>query len=73
MDFDGEFGDRRNELVFIGLGLYDQAAQTLMSNRLDECLLTDQEMTHYRSLSSDVDKLFDEFPNRMEIEMVGPN
>ena len=73
MDFDGEFGDRRNELVFIGMGLYDQAAQTLMSNRLDECLLTDQEMTHYRSLSSDVDKLFDEFPNRMEIEMVGPN
>jgi len=42
-DFEGEFGDRRQELVFIGVSM-DQAAVTAL---LDECLLTDAEMEAY--------------------------
>jgi len=43
-DFDGEFGDHRQELVFIGVKM-DQAAITKL---LDECLLSEQEMSSYR-------------------------
>lgn len=48
--FDGAYGDRRQEIVFIGIGL-NQAA---ISEALDQCLLTDIEMKRYRyHLSSD--------------------
>eukprot|EP00762_Andalucia_godoyi_P005862 ANDGO_07016.mRNA.1 Putative metal chaperone YciC len=39
-DFDGEFGDRRQELVFIGMGFDKNRLQAV----LDSCLLTDDEM-----------------------------
>ncbi|KAL3914889.1 MAG: hypothetical protein SGPRY_007463 [Prymnesium sp.] len=43
-DFDGEFGDHRQELVFIGVKMDEEGITKL----LDECLLTDQEMDAYR-------------------------
>ena len=42
--FDGEFGDRRQEVVFIGVRM-DKAAITAL---LDACLLTDTEMDSYK-------------------------
>ena len=40
LDWKGEFGDKRQELVFIGVGLNHSA----ISDALDSCLITDQEM-----------------------------
>ncbi len=38
-----EFGDRKNELVFIGQDMPKEEIQ----QQLEECLLTDEELTHY--------------------------
>ena len=43
-DFDGAYGDHRQELVFIGVKM-DKAA---IVRAFDECLLTDAEMDSYR-------------------------
>jgi hypothetical protein len=43
-DFDGEFGDRRQEIIFIGVGLQSG----VVTKALDACLLSDDEMVEYR-------------------------
>ena len=68
-DFDtaGEGGDRRQEIVFIGTGL-GGAADDAAENRatiiaaLDACLLTDDEMRHYRRVQGDAGECAAAFP-----------
>ena len=43
-------GDRRQEVVFIGLGFGKLNKQEIIRNTLDKCLLTDQEYEKYRSI-----------------------
>ena len=45
-------GDRRQELVFIGLGFGASKKQQLIQETLDRCLLTDPEYEKYRSIIS---------------------
>ena len=81
---EGGFGDRRNELVFIGVGLFEGERQRALKERLDACLLTGEEGEGREGgwggeMALYVDKakegsalaLFDAFPNRIEIDMAG--
>jgi len=43
-DFEGDYGDRRQELIFIGISMDEEA----VIKQLDECLLTDEEMAEYK-------------------------
>jgi G3E family GTPase len=43
-DFEGDYGDHRQELVFIGVRMNKEAIVKL----LDACLLTDAEMVSYK-------------------------
>ena len=54
VDFNGEFGDRRQELVFIGQFSSEEKkkgenSQRALEEVLDSCLLTDQEMQQYEA------------------------
>jgi G3E family GTPase len=44
-DFDGVYGDRRQEIVFIGAGMDEEA----ICKQLDSALLTDEEMGQYNT------------------------
>ena len=70
-DFDGEEGDRRNELVFIGVGLFEKEARKVLRKRLDECLVTEEEWKVYQEKAAEgtPHALFEAFPNRLQIDM----
>jgi len=81
---EGGFGDRRNEVVFIGVGLFEEEKQRVLKERLDACLLTGEEeegreggwggeMGLYveKAKEGSALALFDAFPNRIEIDMAG--
>lgn len=53
-EFEGTYGDRRNELVFIGLGI-DQAKLT---KTLNECLLTDKEFEKFVKVTKNEENIF---------------
>ncbi|CAN0443434.1 unnamed protein product, partial [Discosporangium mesarthrocarpum] len=46
-DFEGEYGDRRQELVFIGLGVSSKCTRGTITSALNSCLLTDEELEMY--------------------------
>ena len=60
--------------MFIGVGLFEKENQALLRHRLDECLLTDEEMKVYREKAADpsAQALYEQFPNRIEIDMAAP-
>lgn len=48
VDFDGKYGDRRQELVFIGqFGSGSGSSQKALEDVLDTCLLTDDELGEF--------------------------
>lgn len=49
-DFEGENGDRRQEIIFIGQ--FDQSGNSVdkLEHMLDSCLLTDPEMNEYQTI-----------------------
>ena len=66
-DGDG-FGDRRQEIVFIGTGLDETAKnRAIIVAALDACLLTEKEMQLYRSFQDDADGCAAAFPNNMQV------
>lgn len=51
-DFEGEWGDRRQEIVLIGKGMRDGGEDRLKA-ALDACLLTDEEMQQWEEVMRD--------------------
>ena len=54
MAWQGEYGDRRQELVFIGIGMNEAATRGAIVKALDGCLLTDAEMEVYEKARGEV-------------------
>lgn len=71
-------GDRRQEVVFIGLGFGKYEKQQIIRETLDKCLLTEEEYKTYRSIcfeqtenTEDPDGLLQsEFPTALESEYI---
>eukprot|EP01039_Chlorochromonas_danica_P002771 gene2771-3025_t len=52
-DFEGPFGDKRQEIVFIGqFGGEGEATRKALEATLDSCLLTDQELKEYEEIGA---------------------
>ena len=71
-DFEGEDGDRRQEIVFIGTGLQDESNQKTIIGALDWCLLTDREMAHYRTVQDDAPKCAAAFVTPLQVRKATP-
>ncbi len=63
-------GDRRQEIVFIGPGLGKGKSQQIVTESLDQCLLTDKEYKDYKSMAKSGTKLLARFPNILESKYV---
>ncbi|CEM06936.1 unnamed protein product [Vitrella brassicaformis CCMP3155] len=61
-DFDGEFGDRRQEIVFIGREVAQSDNRQQLESALDDALLSDEELSVYRSNAKDDAELMKAFP-----------
>jgi G3E family GTPase len=59
-------GDRRQELVFIGLTLGTPSNQKELQNALNQCLLNDDEWSTYVQQRNDENALSESFPNCIE-------
>jgi len=66
-DFEGEYGDRRQELVFIGLDLAAPGVRGVIERGLDACLVTEQEMATYAALRENGQALEKEFNGGMAV------
>lgn len=54
-EFEGTYGDRRQEIVFIySFGNDESKAKTCLENALDDCLLTEEEMKEYKHAPDDI-------------------
>lgn len=60
--FKGKYGDRRQELVFIGMGMCEESTRGPIVKALDGCLLTDKEMKVYESIRREVRAYKDRVP-----------
>ncbi|CBN79903.1 conserved unknown protein [Ectocarpus siliculosus] len=66
-DFEGKYGDRRQELVFIGMGMCEESTRGPIVKALDGCLLTDEEMEVYESVRETADELPEAFPSPLRV------
>lgn len=68
-DFEGEWGDRRQELVFIGQQMKSGGGEGRIREALDKCLLTDEEWQQCQEamrLGNAEDKLVELFEDGFE-------
>ncbi|CAM9156263.1 unnamed protein product [Ectocarpus sp. 13 AM-2016] len=66
-DFEGKYGDRRQELVFIGMGMCEESTRGPIVKALDGCLLTDEEMKVYDAVRETVHELPEAFPSPLRV------
>jgi G3E family GTPase len=69
-DFVGEDGDRRQELVFIGLGVDEPEVQEAITGALNECLLSEEEWESYSEKRGNQQQLDEAFPNPFAVRFV---
>jgi G3E family GTPase len=63
-------GDRRQEVVFIGPKFDQKSRQTLIRQCLDQCLLQDDEMSEYKAIQYNEEKLNARFANAIEAKIL---